>query len=191
MMDRVNFLRKFINSPATIGSIAPSSPVLVTTMMAEIDWQHMGVIAELGAGTGVVTRAINERRHRESVFFSFEKDEQMNIALKHHFPGVMVGDDAFKLSEIMALHGYHQLDCVISCLPFANFRRQQQTELLECIHTLLAPGGLFIAFQYSLQLQSCLKAVYEKVECRFVMKNLPPAIIYVCRKQPCELVSQL
>jgi len=182
MMESVSFLKKFIHSPSTIGSIVPSSPALVTSMMSEIDWQQVNSIVELGAGTGVVTRSINDKRNNQSVFFSFEKDEQMNRALKYRYPGVVIGNDAFNLAEVLALNGYERVDCVVSCLPFANFKREQQLALLETIHTVLHPGGTFIAFQYSLQLQPRLKSVYAEVKCRYVLKNFPPAFIHVCRK---------
>lgn len=41
-----------------IGSITPSSPQLVASMLCNVDWDKIGCIAEFGAGTGVVTKAI-------------------------------------------------------------------------------------------------------------------------------------
>lgn len=183
MSSSVRFLKKFFNSPSSIGSIMPSSPVLVASIMAAIDWQLARVIVELGAGTGVVTRAINSRRPEDSVFISFEKDEQMRHDLQKRCPDVVVGSDAFHLLLEMQKHGYKHADCIVSCLPFANFNRHQQSQLLDSIYSALRPGGMFIAFQYSLQLQAQLEAVYEEIDCQFVMRNIPPAFVYVCRKQ--------
>lgn len=183
MMESVSFLTKFIRSPSTIGSVIPSSPALVASMMSVIEWEHANVIVELGAGTGVVTRAINDKRHDQSIFFSFEKEDQMNLALKYNYPDVIICDEAFKLTEVLAQNACVQVDCVVSCLPFANFRRVQQLDLLSAIHAALRPGGLFIAFQYSLQLQANLKARYAEVDCRFIMKNFPPAFLYICKKE--------
>jgi phospholipid N-methyltransferase len=183
MSSSVRFLKKFFNSPSSIGSIVPSSPILVASIMAAIDWERAGVIVELGAGTGVVTRAINSRRVHGSMFISFEKDEQMRHDLQKRFPDIAVGSDAFHLLLELQKLGYSHADCIVSCLPFANFNRRQQSQLLASIYTALRPGGMLIAFQYSLQLQSQLEAVYEDVECQFVIRNIPPAFVYVCRKQ--------
>lgn len=183
MTSSVRFLKKFLHSPASIGSIVPSSPVLVTSMMAPVDWQQSRVIVELGAGTGVVTRAINSRRAPGSVFVSFEKDEQMHQDLHKRFPDVVIASDAFHLQEELQKAGADYADCIISCLPFANFDRYQRSRLLEIIYNALRPGGMFIAFQYSLQLEDQLEALYEEVDSRFVMMNIPPAFVYVCRKQ--------
>ena len=182
MTSSVRFLKKFLNSPASIGSIVPSSPVLVASMMAPVAWQQTRVIVELGAGTGVVTRAINTRRTEDSVFVSFEKDEQMHQDLRRRFPDVHLALDAFHLQEELQKTGSGQADCIVSCLPFANFNRYQRARLLEIIYDALRPGGMLIAFQYSLQLQDRLEAVYEEVDSRLVMMNIPPAFVYVCRK---------
>ena len=183
MTSSVRFLKKFFNSPSSIGSIVPSSPALVASIMAEVEWEDAKVIVELGAGTGVVTRAINSRRATGSVFISFEKDEQMLHDLKRRLNDVIMRQDAFHVQDELVGLGYLHADCIISCLPFANFDRNQQSQLLESIYKALRPGGMFIAFQYSLQLQAQLESVYEEVGCQFVMRNIPPAFVYVCRKQ--------
>lgn len=183
MTSSVRFLKKFLNSPASIGSIVPSSPVLVASMMAAVDWEQSRVIVELGAGTGVVTRAINSRRGEDSVFITFEKDVQMGQDLHRRFPDVVVAADAFHLPEELQRLGVAKADCIVSCLPFANFNRIERSRLLGIIYDTLRPGGKLIAFQYSLQLQDQLEAIYEDVDCRFVMMNIPPAFVYVCRKK--------
>jgi phospholipid N-methyltransferase len=151
-------------------------------MISAVDWQQARSIVELGAGTGVITQSINEHRSDESVFVSFEKDEQMHRELSLRFPDIVTGRDAFSLIETLEQCGQQQVDCVLSGLPFANFTRNQQFTLLTTIHNVLRPGGRFIAFQYSLQLQAWLKSIYASVDCRFVVRNIPPAFVYICRK---------
>ncbi len=183
MTSSVRFLKKFFNSPASIGSIVPSSPILVASIMAAVEWEQAKVIVELGAGTGVVTRAINSRRRHGSIFIGFEKDEQMLHDVKRRCPDVIMRADAFHLQAELLNLGYSRADCIISCLPFANFDRRQKAQLLDSIYNALRPGGMFIAFQYSLQLQAQLESVYEEVECQFVMRNIPPAFVYICHKK--------
>lgn len=183
MITSVRFLKKFIRSPATIGSIIPSSPALVSSLLAAINWSQTRIIVELGAGTGAVTRSINDKRLPGSTFLSFERDQQMQSDLRRQFPDIDFCNDAFGLDQILAERGHERVDCVVSCLPFANFSRHQQALLLGNIHRSLRPGGLFIAFQYSNQLRPSLSAVYDDIDCQLVMLNIPPALVYVCRKQ--------
>ncbi|MGA8943791.1 MAG: phospholipid methyltransferase, partial [Thermoactinomyces sp.] len=71
------FFSKFVQSPRQVGSIAPSSKFLAKKMLAPIDWKHASVIAELGAGTGALTKYIHLFKHPDCKLFVFEKDPQM------------------------------------------------------------------------------------------------------------------
>jgi phospholipid N-methyltransferase len=175
-------LKKFVASPSTIGSVMPSSRFLVGTMMSGIDWSRTRRIAELGAGTGVITDAIDARRHPDSSFLCFERDPMMRLDLARRYPGADVQDDAFTLRGRLAEVGVTGLDCVVSGLPFANFTLPRQKRLLDDIHHCLAPGGVFIAFQYTRQIQPYLVSVYSDLDSQFVWANLPPAFVFICRK---------
>ncbi|PVY75827.1 phospholipid N-methyltransferase [Tamilnaduibacter salinus] len=177
------FIRKFIESPAQIGSVLPSSRMLVGSMMEAVDWQRANTVVELGAGTGVVTQAINRLRSPQSRFYCFEQDPHMRTDLMSRFPGVWLERDAFELERVLKQRGPGQADCIVSCLPFANLDDTAREHLLAVIHRTLSPGGLFIAFQYSRQLLPYLSAIYDDVDTRWVMLNMPPACVYICRKK--------
>jgi phospholipid N-methyltransferase len=151
-------------------------------MMSGIDWSRTGWIAELGAGTGVITDAIDARRHPDSSFLCFERDPMMRLDLARRYPGADVQDDAFTLRGRLAEVGVTGLDCVVSGLPFANFTLPRQKRLLDDIHHCLAPGGVFIAFQYTRHIQPYLVSVYSDLDSQFVWANLPPAFVFICRK---------
>ena len=55
------FLREFLEAPAGVGAVWPSSEHLARGMAARIDPRGDGLVVELGAGTGVVTRALLDR----------------------------------------------------------------------------------------------------------------------------------
>ena len=55
------FLREFLEAPAGVGAVWPSSEQLARGMAARIDPRGDGLVVELGAGTGVVTRALLDR----------------------------------------------------------------------------------------------------------------------------------
>lgn len=172
----------FVRSPSSVGSIAPSSRHLVASMMAAIDWNETRTIAELGAGTGVMTAAIDRLRRRDSQFYCFEKDIAMRDELAAKYPDATFRSDAFTLEDTLASLNVRGLDCVVSGLPFANFGPKRSRQLLDGIHSVLNPGGLFVAFQYSWQLHRYLKKEYDAYRCRVVWLNVPPALVYVCRK---------
>ncbi len=182
MSNPLLFLRRFLNSPLGVGSVVPSSRFLVRSMVTGIDWHRVEAIAELGAGTGVITDAIDHSRKKNSRFLSFERDDNMRHTLEARYPSVNFHDDALGLRAAMQEHQLQGLDCVISGLPLFNFPDQERRRLLTDIHELLNPGGVFVAFQYTRVLKPFLVSMYDELETCFVWANLPPAFVYVCKK---------
>lgn len=176
------FLRRFISRPLDVGSVVPSSRFLVRSMVAGIDWHRVKNVAELGAGTGVITDAIDHSRHRNSRFLSFERDDNMRHALAGRYPSVDFCQDAFGLRVELQQRQLQGLDCVVSGLPLFNFPDRERRLLLTDIHELLNPGGVFVAFQYTRVLKPFLVSMYDEMETHFVWANLPPAFVYLCKK---------
>lgn len=165
-----------------MGSVAPSSRFLVNAMMRPIQWDQVRSIAELGAGTGVFTRAIAQWSRPETRVLIFEHDPDMRTRLEAEFPGFHHRDDALQLTSAARRIGLASLDCVISGLPLALFASDVRTRLMEQVVSILNPGGLFIQFQYSLQMLSELRGRFSRVHIDVVPFNLPPAFVYVCQK---------
>lgn len=175
------FFKKFLQSPATVGSVVPSSRFLVRQMLAPVDWKRAVFVAELGAGTGILTRDIVRRRGPKSRVLVFELDDAMRGRLQEEFRDFGIYSDAARLREIMEKEGIPAFDCILSSLPFAVFPRELRHILLENIRACLAPSGLFVAYQYSLQMRSQFAQVFDDISLRFVPFNVPPAVVYRCR----------
>ena len=177
------FLNQFLKSPRSVGSIMPSSRHLAERMVGSVPWQEARAIAELGPGTGVFTRLILERKPADCDVLLFEADREMHRRLAEEFPDLSLHHDARDLPFVLAEHGIRELDCVISGLPFANFSKELRNQLIHGVVQSLKPGGLFIAFQYSLQMKKQLTETFADVTVSLVPWNLPPAFVYVCRKE--------
>lgn len=182
MTERAQFLEKFFRSPRTVGSVIPSSHFLVNAMMRSIQWDQVRSIAELGAGTGVFTRAIAQRSRPETRVLVFEHDSDMRARLQAKFPRFHHRDDALQLTTAAQSTGVTSLDCVVSGLPLALFASDMRALLMDQVVSILNPGGLFIQFQYSLQMLSELRRRFGRVHVGVVPLNLPPAFVYVCQK---------
>jgi len=55
------FLRGFLKNPVMVGSIIPSSKVLIDKMLSPVDWDNTKLFVEYGPGVGTFTRPILER----------------------------------------------------------------------------------------------------------------------------------
>lgn len=178
--EKMVFLYKFLQSPKSVGSVTPSSRFLTEKMMRPIDWSTLRAIAELGAGTGVFTRAIRERMHPDSKALIFEQDDAMRCQLRRSEPSLTFEKDARDLSASMGRLGLSHLDAVVSGLPFANFDPVLRDRILDEVSRSLRPGGVFVTFQYSLQMKAHLENKFAKLQIGFVPLNFPPAFVYVC-----------
>ncbi|MBN2909933.1 methyltransferase domain-containing protein [Polycladomyces sp. WAk] len=150
-------------------------------MMKPIDWKHSYVIVELGAGTGALTRYIQRWKKADSHALIFEKDTQLRNRLKTAYPDLLFASDARYLSRELHKHDLGQADCILSGLPFANFSPPLRDRILREVQRSLRPNGLFITFQYTLQMKQHLEQQFPSVEIVFTPWNIPPAFVYICR----------
>lgn len=177
------FLQGFFNNPQRVGSVIPSSRFLADQMIQPVSWNEVKAVAELGSGTGAITRFMKKQLNESTKVLLFERDKKMRNNLKIEYPDFFCHSDACQLVKKMTQAGIGQLDCIISGLPFFNFTKEMRENLLNQIIEALKPGGVFVAFQYSLQMKKKFaeELIIEKIE--FVPFNFPPAFVYVCRKR--------
>lgn len=189
--DLMLFARALLRSPHEVGAIAPSSVVLGDRLAAVLPRTDDAVIVELGAGTGAVTARIDARRSPRSTLLAFERNAALADEVRRQVPGAQViADDARNLRAHLEERSLTTVDAVVCGLPWANFSDQEQSELLGAITDALGPEGVFTTFAYvhALALPSArrfrsalITRFGEVARTRAVLRNLPPAITYVCR----------
>ncbi|MBO0961350.1 methyltransferase domain-containing protein [Neobacillus sp. MM2021_6] len=176
------FLQSYLRKPMEIGSVWPSSRFLARKMIQPVAWNEVEAIAELGSGTGAITKEIKSHASKKTTVLLFEKDEKMRRNLQQEFPNYPCNQNAVHLLNVMSHNDIQQLDCVISGLPFFNFSKELRERLLNQVLNSLKPGGYFIAFQYSLQMKKQLSKTFHIERIDYVPLNFPPAFVYVCKK---------
>jgi phospholipid N-methyltransferase len=181
--ERFLLLHKFLRSPGRIGSVTPSSKFLAKKMIESVPWNEVESIAELGSGTGAITKYIQSASGANTKVLLFETDPYMQSKLAKQYPTFVCYRDSCDLQYVMHKEQIEQLDCIISGLPFFNFPQATRDKLLEQIIASLKDKGLFIAFQYSQQMKMQLSEHFDIEEIKFVPMNIPPAFVYVCRKK--------
>ena len=181
-MDRILFLKRFIDEPKKIGSLTPSSRFLVQKMLDALPWKNFSHVAELGAGTGTFTAQICERKLPDCKLLVVEQDFEMRQLLEEKYPLASFESFAENLCAAVRRENFAPLDCVISSLPFANMDESLRRQIIENVCRALKPDGTFVMFQYSLQMKSLLREYFSAVKIDFVLLNFPPAFVYFCRK---------
>ncbi|CAG7629243.1 class I SAM-dependent methyltransferase [Paenibacillus allorhizosphaerae] len=177
------FLKKFIQNPRDVGSIIPSSNRLTNKMLEPIPWDQARNVVELGAGTGIFTKAIYELARPDCKVAIFEKEDEMRSQLLEMYKGFYFCKNALDLQACLPKIGMAKADCIISGLPFANFAQSDREQIIRQVHDSLSDDGIFVTFQYSLQMKKMLQSAFAHVSVSFVAWNMPPAFVYVCRKR--------
>jgi phospholipid N-methyltransferase len=176
------FLRRFVGAPRQVGSVTPSSRFLTRAVMDKIAWDDACCIAELGAGTGVFTRAIVQHLSGNGQALVFEIDPALKKVIEHEHRGLAVYGDACELSQIMEGRNIRQLDYVVSSLPFAVLPPRMTAAILDAVDKCLKPGGKLVAYQYSRHMKPYFEKRFADVKISFVLRNIPPAFVYECTK---------
>jgi phospholipid N-methyltransferase len=98
MQEQLLFLYKFMRAPRQIGSITPSSVFLAKKMLEPVQWNQVRSVAELGAGTGAITRQLAQVLHKEAKVLLFEKDQHLRSELSVRFRDFACYTDACSIS---------------------------------------------------------------------------------------------
>ena len=186
MRDQLLFLGKFLRHGTKIASLAPSSPWLSRTTVANVDWQKAGVIVELGAGTGPITRVLAEKARPDCRVLVLEWDADFAKILRErysHLPNFdVVEGDCRDLAQILADRGIEQVDYIISGLPVPSFPKDLQRDLFRVVRRVLKPEGSYNQItEMPLVYWGLYRRFFDDVEFHFQPLNFPPAGAYYCR----------
>ena len=143
------FLKNFLRHPTRVGAIAPSSPALVAAMVDWFDWETARGVVEYGPGTGVFTEAVTIKLHPKASFFAIERSPQMADATRRRCPRVTVYEDSVtNVVELCQRESMSRVDAIVCGLPWASFPDSLQTDAIDAMFEVLAPGGQFATFAY-------------------------------------------
>lgn len=178
------FLRQYLARPRTVGSVWPSSGWLARVMVRSLPQQREGLVIELGAGTGAVTRALLAGGVAPERLRVLERTPAFVRHLRQQFPGLAVmQDDASRLAEL--LPAGVPVAAIVSSLPLRAMARDEVAAIVRQWRQVLAPGALVVQYTYALCGDgSGLGAGFREREHRFVWRNLPPARVSWFERTP-------
>lgn len=186
------FIRQLLTRPGSTGAVVPSSDELARRMVEFAALPPGAVIAEYGPGTGVFTKRILESLVEGQRFFAIEINPDFVKTLREQYPGLHLYEGCVsEVAKFCAEEGAERVDGVVSGLPWAIFPDELQTKILDAMMSVMPSGGVFVTFAYlqglvmpaGRRFKENLKRYFSAVETSGVVwKNIPPAIIYRCRK---------
>jgi phosphatidylethanolamine/phosphatidyl-N-methylethanolamine N-methyltransferase len=185
----LTFFRQWLHDPVKVAAISPSGHQLAQLMVAQLPVGCSRVI-EVGAGTGVFTRALLDVGIPPSQLLVVEINPDLAALLRNRFPGVAVAcADARHVDKLAAQYGLIDGDrpgAVVSGLGMLLMNTDLRCEILRAAFAALDDDGRFIQFTYGpcgpvrRRERDALGLRVQRAG--IAVRNVPPATVYVYQR---------
>jgi phosphatidylethanolamine/phosphatidyl-N-methylethanolamine N-methyltransferase len=185
--DFFHFFRTWAADPLRVSAIAPSGKSLARLMTKEISPSD-GLVLELGAGTGVFTRALLVRGVRECDLTLVEYGSDFMRVLQHRFPQARVlWMDASQLASY-DLFPLANVGAVVSGLPLLSLSSRKVMAILSGAFRYMRPNASFYQFTYGPRCP-VPRPILDRLGLKATRiggtaRNLPPAAVYRIIRRP-------
>ena len=181
------FLRGFLKNPVMVGSVIPSSKVLIDKMLGPVRWDEVKLFVEYGPGVGTFTRPVLERLPADARLIAIDTNPDFIDYLERD-----IGDDrliavtgsAADVEQIIKAHGFDHADYVLSGLPFSTLPPGVGDAIGEATANVIRSGGAFLVYQFSPKVRDFIAPHFERIDRGFEWINVPPATLFWAWREP-------
>jgi phospholipid N-methyltransferase len=180
------FASNFLRHPHMLGSFVPSSRFLVDTVLAPIDWSKARVIVEYGPGVGTFTAEILRRMRADARLVVIETNAEFVRFMRSTLPDerlLVEHDSAENVREILLARGLPLADYIVSGIPLGSFSRMLQIAVSTASRDALVKDGAFLVYQFTARVLPVLREIYPFVRRAREVRNIPPAQLFVCKRE--------
>jgi phosphatidylethanolamine/phosphatidyl-N-methylethanolamine N-methyltransferase len=173
------FFRRWLRNPLQMGSIIPSAPALCQRIATAVERAPDEYVLELGAGTGVVSRALLASGVPADKLVVVEIVPEMASHLSAQLPGVkVICGDAFGLAQALPPAMWQRIGTVICGIPLVLLPLERQQAFVRAVEA-VAPGRGFLLYSYC----ATSPLPYRKLglaarRVAFTLANFPPASVW-------------
>lgn len=173
------FFRRWLANPLQMGSVVPSSASLCRRVVAQTTRSADEIVVELGAGTGVISRALLAAGMPPERLFVVEIVPSLTKHLKRVLPGVQVIEgDARDLAGLLPAEWHGRVGTAICGIPLVLLPVAEQRRFIAAMAA-IAPGRGFLHYSYCAT--SPLPARKHNLVARreaWTPLNFPPASVW-------------
>ncbi|MCM2281633.1 MAG: methyltransferase domain-containing protein [Bdellovibrionaceae bacterium] len=187
--DLLEFVKAAIRNPMEVASVFPTSRALAERMLNLVDLERPGKVAEVGVGTGAITKYIAPRLKDSKRYIGVELNSDMVHYMRQTFPELHF--EEAPAESLAQLTGGERVTTVVSSLPWTVFSPELQKRTLTGIHDALAENGRFVTYvclnaawyPQAQHFGGLLNGMFRSVtKSPIEWKNVPPAFVYLCTK---------
>ena len=181
------FLRGFIKNPVMVGSVIPSSKVLIDRMLEPVAWDEVKLFVEYGPGVGTFTRPILDRMAPDAKLIAIDTNQDFINYLNEDIDDprlVAVHGSAADVEKIVADQGFAHADYVLSGLPFSTLPPGVGQAIGGATSRVIRAGGAFLVYQFSPKVRDFIAPHFERIDRGFEWINVPPATLFWAYREP-------
>jgi phospholipid N-methyltransferase len=181
------FLRGFLKNPVMVGSVIPSSKVLIDKMLGPVRWDEVRLFVEYGPGVGTFTRPVLARLPADARLIAIDTNPDFIDYLKKDIADdrlIAVAGSAADVEKIIAANGFDHADYILSGLPFSTLPPGVGDSIGEATARAIRAGGAFLVYQFSPKVRDFIAPYFERIERGFEWINVPPATLFWAWREP-------
>ena len=175
------FLRGFLKNPVMVGSVIPSSRVLIDRMLGPVDWANTKLFVEYGPGVGTFTRPVLDRLAPDARLVTIDTNPDFTRYLKQSIDDprlIAVNGSAADVETILAERELGSADYVLSGLPFSTLPPGVGEGIAQATAKVIRPGGAFLVYQFSPKVLDFIRPYFAPIRRGFEWVNVPPATLF-------------
>lgn len=174
------FLRGFIEHPAMVASVVPSSQATIDAMLAKVDWDRCRLFVEYGPGVGTFTTRILDCLPPDGRLLAIDTNPRFVEFLRKTIDDprleVVLGS-ATDVESIVRASGQPYADYVISGLPFSSLPDDVAKGIVAATYAVLRDGGAFMTYQFRPTARELTQAQFDRVDTGLALLNVPPCLL--------------
>lgn len=197
-MSLATFATQALSEFQSTAAIAPSSRFLAEAMVEPLPTERARTVVELGPGTGVMTERLLEQLPADAKLLAFEINPRFVDYLQANVPDPrleVIPCGAQRADVELRRRGARRVDAILSSLGLSLLPEPLVHEIFERLLPHLAEDGVFTQFQYVHRIRvqdgrpeyfdaaKLLERYFPVIRRRTIVRNLPPAFVYDCRKR--------
>lgn len=175
------FFKGFLKHPVMVGSIIPSTDMLIEHMLSPVDWANTRLFVEYGPGVGTFCPHILKKLAPDATYIAIDLNpdfiEYLSDTIKDNRFRPILGSAA-DVEQIVRDSGFESADYVVSGLPFSTLPAGVGPAIASATHRVLRPGGAFLVYQFRARARDFLAPLFARIDSGFEWRNIPPCFLF-------------